>query len=153
MGILWLVQIRQPGVDPPRKAKLSSWMRAIVIVQGVVMLLLGGAMLLLPEMMIPLWPWRLYELTSQAIGAWGVGIGVIVLHASWENDWWRLFPFMVSYTIYGGLQVINLLRYNAALDWSGFSAAAYTIFIVSVLLAGAYGTWRAWGIKRDLASS
>lgn len=152
MGVLWLVQIRQPGVDPPRKAKLPSWMRAILIVQGVGMLLLGGAMLLVPELMIPLWPWRLYTLTSQAIGAWGVGIGVIVLHASWENDWWRLFPFMVSYTLYGVLQAINLLRYPAAMDWSGFSAVAYTIFVLSVFLAGAYGSWRAWRVNHDQAS-
>lgn len=153
MGILWAIQARRPGIDPLRKAPLPTWMRTLLIVQGVVMLAIGGALLLFPKTMIPLWPWSLYTLTSQAIGAWGVGIGVIAIQASWENDWWRLFPFMLSYALYGGLQVINLLRYPAALDWSGFSAGAYAVFIVTVLLAGAYGTWAAWRIQRDRAPS
>ena len=151
MGVLWAVQVRQPGVDPLRKAPLPGWMRATLIVQGAVMVVAGGAMLLLPETMLPVWPWRLYVLTSQAIGAWGVGIGIMAIHASWENDSWRLFPFTLGYAVYGALQVINLLRYHGALNWSRFSAGAYAIFIFSVLLTGAYGTWTAWRVKNDRA--
>jgi len=153
LGILWIAQIRQPGVDPFRKAPLPVWIRITLIVQSATMLFFGGAMLLLPETMIPPWPWKLSILTSQAIGAWGVGIGVIVLHASWENDWERLFPMMVSYSLYSSLQVINLLRYPATLDWSRFSAIAYTIFIFSVLLVSVYGTWKAWHFKNRPSSS
>jgi len=47
------------------------------------------------------------------LSAGSTGVGIIAIHASWENDWWRLFPFMVSYALYGALQVINLLRYLA----------------------------------------
>ena len=107
------------------------------------MLFFGAAMLLIPETIIPLWPWKLSVLTSQAIGAWGVGIGIIALHASWENDWTRLFPMMVSYFVYGALQSINLLRYPDVLDWTRFSASFYTFFVLTVLLIGAYGTWKA----------
>lgn len=146
LGLLWGLQIRQPGVDPLRKAPLPVLMRATLIVQGAVMFTFGGA-LLFPEMVIPIWPWTLSILTARAIGAWGVGIGILAFQASWENDWWRLSPFMVSYALYGTLQVINLLRYPAALDWSRISAGAYTFFAASVLLAGAYGTWTARRIK------
>ncbi len=110
-------------------------------------------MLLLPEMRIPLWPWNLSVRTSQAIGAWGVSIGIIAIQASWENGWELLPPFLVSCTLYGILQTINLVRHPATLDWSRFSAVAYTIFIVSVLLAEAYGTWTVWRMKHDRASS
>ena len=153
MGIFWAIQIYQPGVDSPRKTPLPTWMRLILIAQGVVMLLFGCVMLLLPKMMIPLWPWRLYTLTSQAIGAWGVGIGIIAIHASLENDWWRLFPLMVGYAVYGALQMINLLRYPASLDWSRPPALAYTFFMASILLAGVFGTWKAWRINQDQVSS
>jgi hypothetical protein len=152
MAVLWWVQSRQPGIDPDRKAPLPGWLRATLIVQGLVMFIVGAAMLLLPEMMISFWPWKLSILTSRAIGAWGVGIGVIALHASYENDWVRLFPLMVSYAVYGGLQVVNLLRYPDLLAWSGIPAAAFTIFCVSILLVGAFGSRKAWGIKQDLAS-
>ncbi|MBT3339081.1 MAG: hypothetical protein HN855_02835 [Anaerolineae bacterium] len=81
-------------------------------------------------------------LTSQAIGAWGVGIGIIALHASWENDWTRLYPMMVGYATYGALQSINLLRYPEVLDWTRFSTVLYIIFVISVFLTGVYGAWK-----------
>ena len=149
LGILWALQTRQPGIDPPRVATLSAWMRTTLIVQGAIMVLFGGVMLLFPEMTIPLWPWKLSALTSRAIGAWGVGIGVIALHASWENDWERLWPMFSGYLVYGTLQAINLLRYPGALDWTRFSALAYVIFVVSVLLAGAFGAWKTWRINNS----
>jgi hypothetical protein len=142
LGILWALQVRQPGGDLPRKAPLPMWMRTVLIVQGAIMLLFGSAMILLPEMMIPLWPWKLSPLTSQAIGAWGAGVGILVLQASWENDWDRLFPMMASYAVYGALQVINLLRYPTTLDWSRFSSSVYSVFVLSVLLVGIYGVWK-----------
>jgi hypothetical protein len=143
MGVIWILQVRQPGGDPPLRAPVPISIRALLVVQGVVMLLAGVAMLLLPEIIVPLWPWRLYTLSCQAIGAWGVGIGVLAIQASWENDWWRLGPFAMSYTLYGTLQLINLLRYPESVDWSRFSAGAYTIFMLTILSVGAYGTWRA----------
>ena len=148
LGILWIFQIRQTGVDLPREAPLPGWMRSSLIIQGIIMIIFGGVMLLLPDMGISLWPWKLSVLTSQAIGAWGVGIGVIVLHASWENDWDRLFPMMLSYTVYGALQAINLLRYPATLDWSRFSAIVYSIFVFSILFVSVYGLWKAWDVKQ-----
>ena len=153
MGIFWAIQTRQPGGDPPRKAPLPSLIRLTLILQGAIMFFFGGAMLLLPEMTLPLWPWKLSALTSQAIGAWGVGIGVIVLHASWENDWERLFPMMVSYAVYGILQTMNLLRYPATLDWTRFSAGAYAIFVFSVLLAGVFGARKTWQVKNGRVSN
>jgi hypothetical protein len=152
MGILWVIQIRRSGIDPPRKAPLPVWVRVFLIVQGGIMLIFGGAMLLFPEMMVPIWPWMLSPLTSRAIGAWGVGIGVLALQAAWENDWRRLNHFAVSYALYGVLQIVNLLRYTSTLDWSRFSAVAYAIFFLSVTLIGVYGTWAARRIKQDQIS-
>jgi len=149
LTILWTLQIRQPGIDPVRKATLPAWIRTTLSLQGVIMFLFGGAMLLLPETMIPLWPWKLSALTSQAMGAWGVGMGIVALHASWENDWSRLHPMMLGCLIYGMLQIVGLLRYPATLDWTRISSLAYTVFFISILFTGAYGTWTARLIKEN----
>ncbi|MBT3315648.1 MAG: hypothetical protein HN390_13650 [Anaerolineae bacterium] len=143
LSVLWALQARQPGIDPARKESLPVWIRSTLILQGLIMFFFGAAMLLIPETTIPLWPWKLSVLTSQAIGGWGVGIGIIALHASWENDWARLFPMMAGYTVYGALQTINLLRYPDVLDWTRFSALFYTFFVMTLFLTGAYGTWKA----------
>jgi len=147
LGILWVLQARQPGIDPPRTAPLFAWMRTLLIFQGVVMFFFGVGMLLFPDLMIPLWPWKLSALTSRAIGAWGVGIGVLALQAAWENDLRRLSTFLLSYCVYGVLQTVNVLRYPATLDWARLSSPIYLIFVLSVLLVGGYGVWKTRQIK------
>lgn len=148
MGLLWIHQARQPGTEPPRIATLPVWLRTLLAGQGAIMLVLGIIMLLAPTSVIPSWPWQLSPLTCQAIGAWGVGIGIIALQAAWENDWLRLFPMMVSYAAYGTLQTINLLRFTSTIEWSSTAAIVYAIFIISILLVGIYGTWMAWSHKK-----
>ncbi len=64
MWILWLLQARRPGVDPPRSAPLPRWLRGILILQGSIMLLVGGSMILFPKTMTPIWPWILYPLSA-----------------------------------------------------------------------------------------
>ena len=147
MGILWIHQVRQPGIDPPRIAPLPKWFRMILIVQGAIMLLVGIVMLFYPDLFIPIWPWNLSPLTCRAIGAWGVGIGTIALQAVWENDWSRLFPTMLSYSLYGTLQIVNILRYPALINWTS-SAIFYTAFIISIFLIGSFGVWRSWPVKQ-----
>ncbi len=142
LTILWMLQIRQNGEEPARNDTLPVWLRATLTLQGLTMLIFGSAMLLIPETTIPLWPWKLSLLTSRAIGAWGVGIGVIALHASYENDWARLSPMFISYFTYGTLQIINLLRYPNVINWTHFSSFLYAFFIVTIFIAGAYGTWK-----------
>lgn len=139
LGVLWVNQVRQPGSDPARRAPLPAWVRAVLLIQGGVMFLFGAAMLLFPQTVIPHWPWALSPLTSRAIGAWGAGIGTIALQAVWENDWWRLYPFMTSYALYGLLQLVNLMRYQGMLDYASLPGALYALFMVTVFMVGAYG--------------
>jgi hypothetical protein len=92
--------------------------------------------------MFGVWPWGLTPLTSWAIGAWAIGIGTIAAHATWENDWWRLRPMMVSYTVLGVLQLTAVLRYRTDLDWSRAAAVVYVCFLVTILLFGGFGWWK-----------
>lgn len=148
LSILWVLQTRQPGTDPDREEDFPVLLRFTLSAQGLAMLIFGSAMLLIPETTILLWPWKLSILTSRAIGAWGVGIGIITLHASWENEWARLSPMFISYFTYGALQVINLLRYPDVIDWTRTAAFIYTFFVITILFAGGYGTWKTRQISK-----
>jgi len=141
MGIAWILQARRPGADPPRLLPLPSWLRGILFVQGVVMLVVGIIMLLSPQTIIPVWPWALSALTSRAIGAWGIGLGVIAIQAPWENDWQRMWPMSFSNMLYGALQTLNLLRFSADIDLAQPSAWMYVLFVLSIFLVGLYGVW------------
>ncbi|UCC52596.1 MAG: hypothetical protein JSV68_01250 [Anaerolineaceae bacterium] len=139
MGIAWILQARSPGTDPLRLSPLPTLLRVILVIQGFMMLLVGVVMVISPQAIIPYWPWTLSALTCRAIGAWGVGIGIIAIQASWENEWVRLRPMMISYMVYGVLQLLNLLRFLEEPDWTLPSAWAYALFVLSIFLVGLYG--------------
>jgi hypothetical protein len=142
-GIL-IQQLRTQGISPPIHTALPLWFRLIMGTQGAVMLLLGLGLLLMPESFAPLWAWIVPPLAARAIGAWLIGLGVAAIQSVIENDWLRVRPAMISYMLYGFLQVVNLLRYPTAkgLDWGQPKTWLYCIFILSILLVGMFGTWQ-----------
>ena len=138
---LLLRQRRVPGGDPARVAPLPTWARAVLVAQAVVMLPLGVWMFAAPGAS-GWWPWALTPLTSRAVGAWLLGIGLTTAHAAWEGDWARLRPAMASYALLGALQLVNVARFAGTVEWNEPGAPLYVLFLVSVLGMGLYG-WRA----------
>lgn len=139
--ILLLRQWRAPGGDPSRVAPLPGWARAVLGAQAVTMLPLGAWLFAAPGAS-DWWPWPLTPLTSRAVGAWLLGIGLTTAHAAWEGDWARLRPAMASYVLLGALQLVNTARFAGTVEWSEPGAALYVLFLMSVLGMGLYG-WRA----------
>lgn len=138
LAVLWLAQRRVLGEDPPRQAPLPAWTRALIGAQAAVMLVLGAILFIDPVGAAPLWPWPLTPLTSRAIGAWALGMGVAAAHSVWENDFLRVRVASASYVVIGLLQLVAVARYPAPLD-PGVHSALYLAFLVSMVLVGGYG--------------
>jgi hypothetical protein len=142
------VQRRKPGIDPPRRFPLPTWLRGLLILQGVILILYGIVLFLAPAVLS--WPWPLSPLTGRATAAWLVGIGVIALHMVWENDGPGVWAGMVGFLLLGVLQVIALLRYPETVVWGTAVTTFYLLFLAGLLLAGATGaflTRRHWHWK------
>ena len=75
------------------------------------------------------------------------GMRIMLYTSAWENDWWRLYPTMISYALYGLLQLVNLLRFPDTLSWGSAWAWIYVLFIVSIFGVGLYGTGMAQQIE------
>src|SRR5438094_8944158 len=131
----WL-QIRAPGGDPPRGAPAPTWMRVLVLGQGVGMLVFGAGLFLLPSAVAPLWPWPLTTLTSRAIGAWLIGIGFAALHANRENDLSRITPLAGGYVVFAVLEAVALGRYAGTVNWPAPAAWIYLPFLLRTLREG-----------------
>jgi hypothetical protein len=140
--IILILQTRLPGSDPRRQAPLPGWLRAILALQALVMLTIGVILFIAP--LAPIWPWKLTPLTGRAVGAWLVGIGIIVAHVNFENDWRRVHITMISYTLFAVLELLALVRYLMLVDWSALPAMVYLVFLLSVLVVGGYG----WLVSR-----
>lgn len=141
VGATWFIQRRMPGGDPPRLRPLPQWFRVVLGAQAVIMLVVGIALYFVSSAMIPLWAWALTPLTSGAVGAWSIGLGLTTAQAVWENDWRRIGGGISGYALFGLLQLVAVARYTGQIDWSRASAWLYLIFIASVLVVGSVGVW------------
>src|SRR5439155_1091058 len=114
MLIIWMLQLRAPGGDPPRGPPAPMWMRIAVLAQGAGMLAVGVGLFLAPDVVKQMWPWFLTPLTARAIGAWLIGIGFAAFHASRENDFLRIRRLGGGYIAFAILQFIAIALYSGA---------------------------------------
>lgn len=134
---LFMTQVRVPGTDPPVRPPVPPlWLASVVIVQAVVLLALGLALLLVPDFADGAWPWALTPLTGRAIGAWLFSLGIAAAHAIWEYDLRRLRPAAAAFIAFALLQTVAALRFRATPDWSSPAGIGYAVFLASALVAG-----------------
>lgn len=139
--IILVNQIRLQGSTPKRKDPLYTWMRLVLVAQGIIMLVTGMILFLLPSIASTFWPWALTPLTSGAIGSWLLGIGIIALHMTWENDHQRNRIAYISYSALGILQAVSLVRYIGEVSWSTAGSWVYLLFVISIIATGLFG-WK-----------
>ncbi len=141
VAAVFIYQRRIGGGDPPRLAPLAGWLRLVLAAVGGVVTALGAAMVLVPSTAAGWWPWALTDLTSRAVGAWLVIVGLTAGQAAWENDWSRLRPLSITYVVLGVLQLLAVARYPDELEPSP-AAWTYVAFLIALVAFGAAG-WRA----------
>jgi hypothetical protein len=79
LAVLWAIQLRLPGGDPPRRAPTSGGVRLAIYLLAAGMLILGVALFVAPLGAGVLWPWELTPLTGRAVGAWLIGLSAAKL--------------------------------------------------------------------------
>ena len=135
-------QLSAPGKDQPRVRNLSSWLRGLLGIHSIILLGVGTALFLAPQIANVVWPWKLTALTARAVAAWLIGLGIGAGQAVYENDFARLRVAMISYTLFGLLELLTLFRYWVSIDWTTIQSWLYVGFLVSVLVVGT-SVWRA----------
>lgn len=148
LAVLLVVQLRAPGSEPPRQHSLPSGVAIPLALQALPMMVIGLMLLITPTVLIPHWPWALTALTARAIGAWSLALGLALAHSLWENDWARVRVATLSYTMFGVLELIALLRYTGDVDWNKPQSLVYVLFMLSMIIVGFYS----WQRSRSIAS-
>lgn len=130
-------QRRMPGADPPRRAPMPAWFKAVFGFHALVMVVLGAPMFLYPVATArAVWPWELTPLTGRAVAAWLLGMGFAGLVALWEDDWARVRPVAVSFLLLVVLQLATVVRYADAFDWEGVRSWLYVLYLADMLALG-----------------
>lgn len=136
---LWFLQTRVRGPDRPRSRLLPFWYRGLLAAEGTVSVAVGACLFVAPSTATHLWPWPLTPLTAQAVAAWLVGYGIVLLTMIVENDWERVRPGLVPSVVLFVLQTIALSRYPEAVTWSSQSAWILLVMLGGTLVLGGAG--------------
>ncbi|MGH2538193.1 MAG: hypothetical protein ACRDHL_12420 [Candidatus Promineifilaceae bacterium] len=143
---LLAAQLKAAGGEPERARLLPAWLRRLQVVAGLPILLTGMALFVAPLAAGAYWPWALTALTGRAVGAWLVGLGVLLLHGAGENAPGRLRPLFASLIAFGLLQATALLRFGGEMEWLRPAAWLVVAFIGLCLVIGLAG-WRLAGLE------
>lgn len=132
-------QLRMPGGDPEPGPPLPSGLAAGLVAVAVVMLAIGAVQLLASGMADDIWPWPLTPLTSHALSAWFLGVGVLAILTVRENDLLRSRSSLAGSVTLAILVSVALARYSSEIDWDRLMAWVIVGLIATLLATGTYG--------------
>jgi hypothetical protein len=110
-----------------------------VVAVGTVITVTGVVLFVAPGAASDFWPWALTTLTSQALGAWWVGVGITMALTGWDDDLRAARGPMVTAAVLGPLLFVALARYWGHVDWSRPSASIYLVLTAVLLVLGVTG--------------
>ena len=139
LAFLWWRQARAAGGTPRAGGHLPPLIRAVLGVQGAVMLALGVGLLVAPVQVARLWPWPLTALTGRAVGAWLVGLGIIAAQSWYTNRREVVAIAFPAVTVYAALQLAVLAGFAHSMHWDQAPVWCYLLFLASLLAVGVAG--------------
>jgi len=146
--LLVVDQLRAPGEDLSGDP-FPVAVRIALAVEGVVMIVIGALMFIAPASAADIWAWMLSPLTSRAMGAFVIGIGVTAALAARDDDRLTFRGPAAAYATIGALVLLAALLHRDDFGDDGVSTALYASFAAAVLLTGIYGSIAARASSRS----
>ena len=137
--LLYLVWLQGRPSTAAGERGVHVVVRAVLSLQGALLLAVGAALLIAPVDASDLWPWTLTPLTARAIGAFLVGFGVAAAYSVRLDDLAALRGCAYSYTVLGALEIVAPAIHGGDLTGTAAHCSAYFAFWASVLAVGLYG--------------
>ena len=139
MVIMLIAQERR--IEPTRDVPvpLPRVLSIALLAQGVVLLVLGAALYLIPNLERWLWPWTLTPLTARSVASWLVAFGLGALLAGRANDSASLEISAWAYGLMALLELVVLARHVDQLRWAEPAAWAYLALLLGVLATSVAG--------------
>lgn len=138
---LWLMwndrHLREniPGV------KLPGWVRSYFAIQGLVVTILALFLLLFPELMVSVWPWKITRLLAQIYSAPFLAYGLSSLMLSRQHTWAEIrvvvtatFVFALGVLLASFIhrQLFSLINMSTLIWFGGFLLATIMLGILTM---------------------
>ena len=134
-----IVVERRRGDPGTRGRELPGFLRVGVAAQGVVLVGLAAVMLLSPESAAEFWPWTLSPLTSRALGAFVLGVGLVALLVARDEELILFRGTAAAYTALGAFQLLAVALHSSDLGDDGLATGIYIAFLTVIAISGLYG--------------
>jgi hypothetical protein len=139
LAALIAIELRTSGVDSPPVVPIVRPLRWVTGVVSIVLMAIGLALFAAPAWAEARWPWPLTDLTSRALAAWFVGVGIVAALAVRDGDVVRTRPVWTAAVVVALLQGVALARYAEAVDWGTVAAWGYVALFAVMGVMGAWG--------------
>lgn len=134
-----IVVERRRGDPGVRGRVLPGILRAALTVQGAIFVALAAVMLLAPESAADFWPWTLSPLTSRALGAFVLGVGLVALLVARDEELILFRGMAAAYTALGAFQLLAVALHSSDLGDDGLATGIYIAFLAVIAASGLYG--------------
>ncbi|MFJ9850667.1 hypothetical protein [Streptomyces sp. NPDC101150] len=133
-------QYRKPALPLGEPgAPLPGWSKPFLAVLGSAWLGIGAGLLVLPGFWADFVPWSVSRPDAQALGVWGVALGVGVLGALVEDDLGRLRPALLALPGVAIAAAVVLGVRAAEVHWMSGPGLSLITLLGGLLLAGVAG--------------
>ncbi len=132
-----LVWYRNSRTDPrtpePGDVLLSPALRGILGIGGAVQFLIALFLLIFPNTMIDLWPWKLTPLTAQVIGGWFALPSVVAMLMAIDRRWSAIRITLQSQLVGLALMLVAVVR-----GWGDFDRSNWLTWVFIGGIAGMF---------------
>jgi hypothetical protein len=137
---LWLMWQDRNRHETVTGSRLPNWVRSYLLVQGIVVTTLAVALLLLPDLMLTVWPWKITRMLAQLYSAPFLSFGLISLMLSRRQTWHEVrvavtatlvFVVGVLLASFIHLQVFSFVMLSAWLWFLGFGVVTVVLGLLS----------------------
>jgi hypothetical protein len=114
----WRNRGEDPGTPDPDDVVVPKVIRMGMGLVGAAILLLAVVMFIAPDLLIPVWPWRLTPLTTRVLAGWIALAGALGVAVWTESRWSAVRLPIHTGAIAAGFAFVGFIR-----AWEDFSAA------------------------------
>ena len=138
LGLMWKDRHRRETIPG---ATLPDWVRSYLAIQGVIVTILALSLLLFPDLMVVIWPWKITRLLAQIYSAPFLAYGLSSLMLSRQQTWAEIrvvvsatfvFAFGVLLASFIHRQLFSPSNLSTLLWFGGFLLA--TIMLGSLIM-------------------
>ena len=126
--VVWIVQARRPGPDPPAQRPLPAPYRGLLMAGTAAFTFLGAVLFLAPDWTADWWPWAITPLTARAMACWILALAVLFVTMLHDDDVDRVRPGSAPFVVLALLLLGALVRF-----WDHLSGAGRWVYLVGLV--------------------